>query len=219
MFTQQRNHDLQEEFCQSLKSSVGVPHSVEENTRLYESALPFKDQCQPHNHASAFFLLGAVGIPKRDEWFDFQVRPSDHNCILASFYCRVFSYLTTYFMYYMLTVFSYDIELKLLCKWPLTNQLPWFQGRKLNYTNFESPTSLSYQRCVGLLVPPASGTWTGMSCKKTVKFCAACYERRPIVMRMRGLCEQTLEATLFRIEQELGKVTSLRLVIFLLIVK
>ncbi|KAK4301655.1 hypothetical protein Pmani_026213 [Petrolisthes manimaculis] len=156
VFTQQRSHDDNEEFCHSLKSSLGVPHNDEENTQLYEAVVPFKDQCQPHNHASAFFLLGAVNKPMEKQWLD-------------------------------------------------------YEGKRLNYTNFDTEQTLKSTRCVGFLKPPAQGKWTDISCKLYIKFCAACHQRHhPIVLRMRGLCEQHVISSYFRIEQQLGKVASLR---------
>lgn len=81
------------------------------------------------------------------------------------------------------------------------------QGEPLNYTNFEvaEPT----WRCAAFQVPPYQDHWTSVSCK-TYRFCVSCLEREPVVVKMRGLCDQGRDDVLFRVEQREGHMPELR---------
>ncbi|XP_047482401.1 uncharacterized protein LOC125034558 [Penaeus chinensis] len=71
----------------------------------------------------------------------------------------------------------------------------------LNYTNFEGAARSNSKDCSGLLVPPYREVWDEMSCGNTYHFCVTCQELQPVVMKMRGLCEENEKEAWFRMER------------------
>lgn len=74
----------------------------------------------------------------------------------------------------------------------------------LNYTNFEGTARTSSKDCSAMLVPPYREVWDDMSCGNTYHFCVTCQELEPVVLKMRGLCEDDEKGAWFRIERDQG---------------
>ncbi|KAK7027878.1 hypothetical protein SK128_012578 [Halocaridina rubra] len=79
-----------------------------------------------------------------------------------------------------------------------------FQGRELKYTGF-SKVPRSYRDCSGFKIPKYREEWYDVSCTETYRFCAACHEREPLILKMRGLCEDSLDATFFKMVDQYGE--------------
>lgn len=142
--------------CAKMKSTLALPRRPEDDVALYKDAFLLLEKCQPPNHATSFFWLGAYLDRQSGAWID-------------------------------------------------------TEGLPLNYSNFGSVTTSSGKSsCAGYHVPPLGGQWTQISCRNVYQFCAACQERRAVVFRMRGLCEEDLQSTYFRIEQQRGHMPSFR---------
>ncbi|XP_064120498.1 uncharacterized protein LOC135225168 isoform X2 [Macrobrachium nipponense] len=69
VFAKRRTYEDARRLCRSLKSSVALPRTPEENSLLYFASEPFSEVCQPHNHATVFFWLGATRN-KEGGWSD-----------------------------------------------------------------------------------------------------------------------------------------------------
>lgn len=91
----------------------------------------------------------------------------------------------------------------------ITGAVLYIQGETLNYTNFEGSSKVTKRRCAVFQVPPYQGFWTSVSCQ-TYNFCFSCLEREPVVVKIRGLCDQLPADVLFRIEQQEGQMPELR---------
>nr|XP_027231093.1 uncharacterized protein LOC113822752 [Penaeus vannamei] len=81
-----------------------------------------------------------------------------------------------------------------------------FEDQPLNYTNFQDAPTSGTLDCASLLVPPYVEEWDDVKCGSLYKFCVACEEDEaaPLVLRMRGLCEQDEKAAWFTLQQRRG---------------
>lgn len=85
-----------------------------------------------------------------------------------------------------------------------------FQGNLLNFTNFKGSYKSSKLDCGILLIPPYEYEWDDAKCSETYSFCLGCTEKKPSVLKVRGLCESDEKAGWFRLIQERGQMVSFR---------
>ncbi|XP_068239403.1 uncharacterized protein [Palaemon carinicauda] len=78
VFAERKPYDGAKHFCRSLKSTLALPRNSKENGLLYYASEPFSEVCQPHNHATAFFWLGATST-KKGNWTDQQGNAIDYS--------------------------------------------------------------------------------------------------------------------------------------------
>ncbi|XP_045126023.1 uncharacterized protein LOC123513162 isoform X2 [Portunus trituberculatus] len=85
------------------------------------------------------------------------------------------------------------------------------EGVLLNYTNFGGRDKSSKKECAIYLIPPQNQGWDDSICTNIYKFCSACMEETPAVLKMRGLCEdEDLKAAWFTFHQQPGKKPSFK---------
>ncbi|XP_063596199.1 uncharacterized protein LOC134773051 [Penaeus indicus] len=63
--------------CRKLKSTLATPQSPEENGALFKQAAHFASVCQPPNHATGFFWMGAKR--EKDDWVDAEGTPLNYT--------------------------------------------------------------------------------------------------------------------------------------------
>ena len=66
----------------------------------------------------------------------------------------------------------------------------------MTYTNFANAANHPRQKCAAFDVPPNIGQWNDIECHKN-PFCFACEIKNTFTIRMRGLCEDDIQATYF----------------------
>ncbi|KAK8394124.1 hypothetical protein O3P69_006367 [Scylla paramamosain] len=80
------------------------------------------------------------------------------------------------------------------------------EGVLLNYTNFVGTNKALSRECAIYLIPPNNQGWDDTTCSDLYKFCSACREETPAVLKMRGLCEpEDLKAAWFTLHQRPGQ--------------
>ncbi|ROT85985.1 hypothetical protein C7M84_000560, partial [Penaeus vannamei] len=84
------------------------------------------------------------------------------------------------------------------------------EGKLLNFTNFKGSYKSSKLDCGILLIPPYEYEWDDAKCSETYSFCLGCTEKKPSVLKVRGLCESDVKAGWFRLIQERGQMVSFR---------